>query len=457
MEDTTVGIERLSTKKKWAYSFHSQLFLQIENHLRSTNFKVVRLGSLVEEIADGLHGTRNYVDDGIVMLAVGNITEFGLDLSNQKMVSQAEHECLKRSQVQYGDLLVTITGRLGTTLVYTSEKPANLSAHVARVKVKADKVEPYYLAAYLNSNVGKQLLNECSIGSIYPHINVNGLQNVRVVLPPRPIQDKIAHLMQEAYAAGQDKLVNLERLYQTIDKDILGKFGIDITKIQSQYRSIKSIRSIVGGRFDFEAVVTMQEINFGLIKPVSLKEVVRQVNNRVTPIAQCANKNINYVGLGNIASNIGELVNFFPVKGEEVLSSSPKFEQGDILFGRMRPYLNKVWLAEFDGVCSGEVVVLRPNKQKVDPLFLQTLLLSQLTLNQVVPLQSGTSLPRVSASDVLSIKLPIPENLNKQTEISAEISRRRAEARRLRTEAENSINQAKARVERMILGEEDVA
>jgi len=120
----------------------------------------------------------------------------------------------------------------------------------------------------------------------------------------------------------------------------------------------------------------------------------------------------------------------------------------------MRPYLNKVWLAEFDGVCSGEAIVLRPDTEEVDSIFLHALLLSQVTLDQVVPLQSGTALPRVSAFDVLSVNLPIPSDKKKQKTIGLEISRRRAEARRLRTEAERVVAEAKARVERMILGEE---
>ena len=164
------------------------------------------------------------------------------------------------------------------------------------------------------------------------------------------------------------------------------------------------------------------------------------------------NESVNFISLGNIASNTGQLVDFSPTPGSQILSSSPKFTCGDILFGRMRPYLNKVWIAEFDGVCSGEAIVLRPDKSKVDTLFLQSLLLSSLTLKQVVPLQSGTSLPRVSASDVLSIKLPIPKNLDKQIAISNEIRQRRTHAKNLLSEADATVAEAKGQVERMILG-----
>ncbi len=138
------------------------------------------------------------------------------------------------------------------------------------------------------------------------------------------------------------------------------------------------------------------------------------------------------------------------ILGKTILSSSLKLECGDILYRRMRPYLNKVWLAEFDGVCSGEAIVLQPNKEKVDPTFLQ-IRLSQITLNQVVPFESAISLPGVSASDVLNIKLPIPKSLNKQVEIGKEISRRRTEAKCFISEIQSMVTEAKARVEKIIL------
>lgn len=454
MENTIVNIGRLREKNKWVYNAHSQLSLQIEKKLEGSKFDVVRIGDLVKEISDGLHGIRNYVDDGIVMLAVGNITEAGLDLSTKRMVTFEEHEQLGRSQVQYGDMLVTLTGRLGTALIYESNEPANLSAHVARVKVDPELVNPNYLTAYLNSMVGKQLVDEFSIGSIYAHINVNKLQNVRVILPPRPIQDRIAAVMQDAYTRRREKLAEAEGLLGGIEEYVLEELGISLSQFQTKQRVIKPISLIAGGRFDFEAVVAMQSFNFNGIEATELRQLGKHITERITPAVDIPDEDVNYISLGNIASMTGILAEFSPVKGSSVLSSSTKFKKGDILFGRMRPYLNKVWIAEFDGVCTGEAVVFRPNLQKVNTTFLHTLLLSQITLQQVVPLQSGTSLPRVSPSNILNIKLPIPKDVHRQEEISQEITRRRTQAAQLRREAESVVAEAKARVERLILGEE---
>lgn len=292
--------------------------------------------------------------------------------------------------------------------------------------------------------------------SIYAHINVNRLKSVRIIFPPRVVQDRIAQVMQEAYCNRQEKLEQARLLCEELGEFVLGKLGVNLTLIQSKKNDLVSISRLKGGRFDFEAVVTIWDVSNSLSEQQSifLSEVVYKVNERVTPVNKFPDKNVNYIGLANIESNTGELADFQPVKGSEILSSSPKFQKGDILYGRMRPYLNKVWVAEFDGVCSGEALVFRADDSKVDVRFLHALLLSQIALDQIIPLQSGSSLPRVSASDVLSVKLPIPKDLNRQKELGNEIEKRRNEARQLKSDAEQVVSEAKARVERMILGEE---
>lgn len=187
--------------------------MQIEQSIKDSQFDVKPFGSLVAEIADGLHGVRNYVDEGIVLLTVGNVTEFGLDLTDQNKITLEEHYRLKRSQVCRGDLLITITGRLGTALVYEVDIPANLSAHVARARIIPELADPLYLAAYFNSAIGKQMIEELSIGSIYPHINVNKLQNVRVIVPPDSIQRHIVRMCDLSHIISSWQDHNLSRCW----------------------------------------------------------------------------------------------------------------------------------------------------------------------------------------------------------------------------------------------------
>lgn len=76
---------------------------------------------------------------------------------------------------------------------------------------------------------------------------------------------------------------------------------------------------------------------------------------------------LRYVGLEHIESQTMKLLGHR--QAGEARSSSLAFLQGDVLYGKMRPYLNKVWVAEFDGLCSAEFLVF-PKTVAIDSKFL---------------------------------------------------------------------------------------
>jgi type I restriction enzyme S subunit len=84
----------------------------------------------------------------------------------------------------------------------------------------------------------------------------------------------------------------------------------------------------------------------------TLGEIAKLSRDRLLPIEVPA---MRYVGLEHIESKTMRLLgNGY---AHEVRSSSVQFREGDVLYGKMRPYLNKVWVAEFEGICSAEFLV----------------------------------------------------------------------------------------------------
>jgi len=91
-----------------------------------------------------------------------------------------------------------------------------------------------------------------------------------------------------------------------------------------------------------------------------------------------------------------------------VTSLVSRFKQTDSLFGRLRPYLRKVALANFDGVCSPEILVLRANQEVVTEGFLHLLASSDAAIEHSVAASAGSRMPRTSAQDLLSLKVHVP-------------------------------------------------
>src|SRR6516164_9811987 len=95
------------------------------------------------------------------------------------------------------------------------------------------------------------------------------------------------------------------------------------------------------------------ELPKGWVK-TTLGEIAEPSRERASPVKFPA---IRYVGLEHIEPQAMRLVEHRYAR--EPRSSSLRFSEGDVLYGKMRPYLNKVWVAEFEGLCSAEFLVFR--------------------------------------------------------------------------------------------------
>ena len=120
-----------------------------------------------------------------------------------------------------------------------------------------------------------------------------------------------------------------------------------------------------------------------------------------------------YVGLENIMSQTGQYVQ----TGIEVdLTENLTFEVGDILFGKLRPYLRKYWRAEFSGTASSEFVIIKGSSLNLNFLFWA--IQSDSFINDVDSSTYGSKMPRASWEYMKNIKLPFPESIEEQTQIA---------------------------------------
>ena len=138
-----------------------------------------------------------------------------------------------------------------------------------------------------------------------------------------------------------------------------------------------------------------------------LGEVLEISRDRIQP-AEHPETLFNYIGLESIEGHTGKLLAYEPTFGSEIKSTKNIFHPGEILYGKLRPYLNKVHLAASEGICSTDIYVLRPRSQQVIPSFAANYLRSTLVLNVVTSAMAGANLPRVSHEALLGIPIPVP-------------------------------------------------
>ena len=119
------------------------------------------------------------------------------------------------------------------------------------------------------------------------------------------------------------------------------------------------------------------------------------------------------------------------------ISTCYSFDSRHILYGKLRPYLNKVALPMIEGRCSTEIIPLLP-KSDVCREYIAYFLRRKETVDYIMPENSGSRMPRADMEHLLNINIPLPP-LVEQRRIAAEIERQLAAVDRAKTAAEEQL------------------
>jgi type I restriction enzyme, S subunit len=121
-----------------------------------------------------------------------------------------------------------------------------------------------------------------------------------------------------------------------------------------------------------------------------------------------------HVGPENIEEGTGRILNVRTPRELGLISGKYAFNPGDILYSKIRPYLRKAALPDFDGVCSADMYPLQP-KVPLTREFLFQWLLSDTFTTQAVSFQSRTGIPKINRQQLDSTWVPLPTDIEQTT------------------------------------------
>ena len=387
-------------------------------------------------------------------LRVADMLDGNVDYSALNHIGNDVFEILRSYEISKNDIALSIAGTIGK-VVYLKSIPQNnkiiLTENCAKIQIKDKSVLPQYLALLLNLNITQKQIELNYIQTTIPKLGLDRIRNLYLPpIPPLAIQQIIVELYTEAQNLRKRKLEESQKLLESVDAYLLSELGIELPQEDNKLKNrifISSFHNLTGGRIDpFANTPVLEKLRSSLNNSsfIYLKDAVTETKFITTEISSSD----TYIGLENIESNTG---NYIKTDEKEIISSALLFERGQILFPKLRPYLNKVYLAEFNGLCSTEFHIF--NAKNMDSNFLHYCLLSRITLEQTSNLMTGNTLPRLQSSDIAHILIPNPP-FEKQKEIAEQIRNIRTQAKQLKNEADMILQNAKQKVERMILGDE---
>lgn len=352
------------------------------------------------------------------------------------------------------DLLFARSGAtVGKTYLHEDTSAlAVFAGYCIRFRLRQSVARPKFVYWFTKTEAYARWVAKIQRPAGQPNINKNEFKTVEIPLPDDPKeQDRLVGKMEEARAARRAKLAEADALLSGLDDFLLETIGLtkppkdDRNVFAATVRNAREQSHFNADYFHPERILAVRamETAAGRVPCANLASVVDFIRSQIKTPGE------NYLSLAHVQSNTGELVE----TNEESAGACSLYKTSDVLFARLRPYLNKVYRAEMDGCCSPEFHVLRvKDSETLRPDYLGAILRSSLTLAQTRHMMTGNTHPRLTNEDVVNLMIPIPKKVAVQETIAVEARRRREEARRLRAEAEIGWQKAKLWFEEQLLG-----
>ena len=382
------------------------------------------------------------------------ITDFGED------GIESDHEYLAPEPVEWdseldaNDILFARSGAtVGKTYLHEdSSERAIFAGYCIRFRFDESKASPRFVYWWTKTEAYARWVAAIQRPSGQPNINKEEFKACPIPLPPVGVQDGLTALMDNARAERKAKLAEADALMKGVDDFVMDALGIAPPARDARKAFAVNFAGLGGeARLDsdyyhperMEALRALSAQS-GDIAVARLSEVASSEREQIKSPTE------NYLSLAHVQSDTGELSD----AADTASGSCLVFRADDVLFARLRPYLNKVHRAERGGCCSTEFHVLRVrDRSALLPEYLAAALRSRVLLSQTVHMMTGNTHPRLTNEDVANLLIPIP-SVEIQRRIAAEITRRRDTARNLRAEAEDGWQSAKRRFERRLLSGE---
>jgi len=384
---------------------------------------------------------------------MNNLQDDGWDLRSLKYIELGQRE-FDTYRLIPGDVLINRTNSkelVGKCAVFQEPGDWVFASYLVRLRADESLLLPQFAADFLGTDAGRLQINRLSRQIIgMTNINAEEIRDIRIPLPPISEQATLVSAMDTARSQRKAKLTEAEELLSGLDDFVLELLGVNSTLDDAgTVFAVIQGRSRSEGRLNPDYFHPERMAALTWLRTISKDVPVAPLSSVVSFVRdQLPRPGINYLGLASVQSHTGEVVDF----GETASGNCFAYQPGDVLFARLRPYLNKVYRAEMEGCCSTEFHVLRINqRQTLIPDYLAALLRSRLILAQTVHMATGNTHPRLTNDDVASLQVPIPK-IDVQETIVAEVVRRRDEARRLQEEADADWRSAKSWFEEQLLG-----
>lgn len=168
----------------------------------SKGYPVHQLSEYITSLTSGSRGWARYcVDDGDEwFITIKNVKDCHIFTDNMQPVNAPDNAEAKRTKVQEGDLLISITADLGRTGVVTkeiAEHGAYINQHLSCIRIKRDVLNPLFVAHYMESPAGKEQFIAKNQSAVKAGLNFNSINSLKLMVPPLTEQNRFIDFIDQ--------------------------------------------------------------------------------------------------------------------------------------------------------------------------------------------------------------------------------------------------------------------
>ena len=298
-------------------------------------------------------------------------------------------------------------------LISNLNVPAIYASYLIRIRLFSN-FNYNYVKLFFNSPCYWNQITDKSSGIGQPNVNGTSLSNLLIPIPTNNEQEKIVSITSNLFSqidcldenkSDLQSLINQTKS-KILDLAIHGKLVPQDPNDEPAEELLKCIATSDNRPYE---KLDKNECPFEIPDNWCWTEL-----GAICDYGKCISVNTKQLkaddwilDLEDIEKDTGKIIAFHTFEERQSESTKHKFSKGQVLYSKLRPYLNKVIIAPKDGFCTSEILPLDFNGFLI-PAFAQLLLMSSYFLDMVNLVTYGVKMPRLGTTDAKKMLIPIP-------------------------------------------------
>lgn len=345
---------------------------------------LVTLESVCESVRYGYTASANEFEVGPKFLRITDIVPSSIEWDSVPFCEVDDND-KERFSLAVGDIVIARTGAtVGFAKLIREPVDAVFASYLVRFRVDTERANPGFIGRLVESFIYKNFVRSRVGGAAQPNANAKVLGGFSFQLPSKNQQERIADIL----STYDDLIENNRRRIQLLEESARMLYKEWFVRLRFPgHEHVKVVDGVPEGW-----------------ERKTLGNICKEIRELVLPDE--VELDTPYIGLEHMPRRSISLNEWG--KAEQVTSGKHLFREGEILFGKIRPYFHKVGITFVDGITSSDAIVMRPLEKNMCGFTLMTVSSDEFIAITAQTMKEGSKMPRADWKQMQQYSIQLP-------------------------------------------------